>query len=325
VIDVRHRSPETLPPDPSQIAHLRPSDAAGWGATLLALAATAGGAGLAARGGVAPWIAAQLLLALAFLQWFVLLHEAGHATLFHSRRMNRLVGQLAGVFALIPFYVWQRIHARHHRYTGWQDLDATTALLVPRAVTRFERLAVNFAWRTGLPLFSILYRVQNFWNLARIAPFLRRAEELPRARRSVIGLGVVLFALIVAAGPLVLLAAMGPALLLSLAVQDVILLSQHTHMPQHLSSGAVVRPFPPAEQGVFTRSLLLPRWLSWVLLRFDLHESHHRYVNVPGYRLHRIPRTPGNQVNWWHWLRAAKRLKGVDFLFGRREQTGLTL
>jgi fatty acid desaturase len=319
------RSSETLPPDSSQVAHLRPTNAAGWGATLLAVAATAGGASLAVWGGVAPWIAGQLLLALAFLQWFVLLHEAGHATLYRSRQMNRLVGQLASVFALIPFYVWQRIHARHHRYTGWQDLDATTALLVPRTVTPFERLTVNFAWRTGLPLFSILYRAQNFWHLARIAPFLGCAEEVRLARHSIIGLGVVLFVLIAGLGPFVLLSAIGPGLLLSLAVQDVILLSQHTHMPQHLSAGAAVRPFPPAEQGVFTRSLLLPRWLSWALLRFDLHELHHRYLNVPGYRLHRIGYTPENQVNWLSWLRAAKRLNGIDFLFGRRDQTGLTL
>jgi fatty acid desaturase len=319
------RSSEILPLDTPQVAHLQPTDAAGWGATLLALAATAGGAGLAAWGGVASWIVAQLLFTLAFLQWFVLLHEAGHATLFRSRRMNRLVGRVAGLFALVPFYVWQRIHARHHRYTGWQDLDATTALLVPRTVTRFERLTVNFAWRTGLPLFSILYRLQNFWNLFRIAPFLGGIEEVRRARQSVIGLGVVLVALITVVGPIFLLCAIGPGLLLSLAIQDVILLSQHTHMPQHLSGGAEVRPFPPAEQGVFTRSLMLPRWLSWVLLHFDLHEQHHRHMHVPGYRLHRIPYTPGNQVNWLHWLREAKRLKGVDFLFGHRERTGLTI
>lgn len=315
----------TMPPDAVLLAHLRPSDAAGWAASLLAVASTAGGIGLALLDGFIPWLAGQVLLALAFVQWFVLLHEAGHGTLFRSRRMNRLAGHLAGAFALIPFYVWQRIHARHHKYTGWQDLDATTALLVPRQIARFERIAVNFAWRSGFPLFSILYRLQNFWNLPRIAPFLGRAEEVRRAKRSIIGLGLVLITVVAAVGPLNFAILVGPGLLFSLAIQDVLLLSQHTHMPRHLSEGARVRPFSPAEQEPFTRSLLLPSWLSLLLLRFDMHELHHLYVNIPGYRLHRIPYQPANQVHWLRWLIAAKRLSGIDFLFGRRDQTGLTL
>jgi fatty acid desaturase len=117
----------------------------------------------------------------------------------------------------------------------------------------------------------------------------------------------------------------GVALLLSLAVQDVILLSQHTHMPRNLSAGEAVRPFAPLEQEPFTRSLLLPEWLSRLLLRFDFHELHHMYVRVPGYDLHRIGYRPANEVGWLEWLRGAKRLTGTQFLFGQREDTGFKL
>jgi hypothetical protein len=86
-----------------------------------------------------------------------------------------------------------------------------------------------------------------------------------------------------------------------------------------------VQPFPPVEQGPFTRSLRLPAWLSWLLLHFDAHELHHLYPAVPGYRLREIPYTPPNEEAWWPWIQEVKRLSGTRFLFGesdRRERSG---
>ena len=59
-------------------------------------------------------------------------------------------------------------------------------------------------------------------------------------------------------------------------------------MPQNVSHGAAVRPFPAIEQEPFTRSLRLPRVASALLLHFDAHELHHMYPFVPGYHLRRI-------------------------------------
>jgi acyl-lipid omega-6 desaturase (Delta-12 desaturase) len=310
-------------PDPRSLAHLRPRDSAGAAALFAALGLTAAGLGLSLQGSWMLWIPGQLLLAAAFLQWFAILHEAGHRTLFASRRANRLAGHLAGAFALIPFHNWARIHARHHRYTGWQDLDATTALLVPRARGALESALVDVAWATCLPLFSTLYRIQNFWNVPRISRYLANARDVRLAWINAALLAAFYALLVALIGPRVLLEALGAGLVVSLAAQDVILLSQHTHMPRHLSGGEAVRPFAPAEQERFTRSLLLPEWLSRLLLRFDYHELHHMYVRVPGYDLHRIGYRPANEVGWLEWLRQAKRLSGTQFLFGRREDTGL--
>jgi fatty acid desaturase len=304
---------------------MRARDGAGCIATGVVIAMTALGIGLSLQPSAWAWLAGQVILALAFLQWFIILHEAGHRTLFRSSRLNSLVGHLASVFSVIPYYTWRRIHARHHKYTGWQDLDATTALLVPREVKSWERFAINFSWATSLPLFSILYRFQNFWNLPRLAQYISRPNDMPTARMNVAALGFVYLLLVVLVGPLTLLSNVGLALLLSLMAQDVILLSQHTHMPRHLSKGGKVRCFSPAEQEKFTRSLRLPAWISRLLLGFDLHELHHMYVQVPGYDLHSIPYQASNEVNWLVWLRGAKALSGMDFLFGCRERTGFKL
>src|SRR5690349_13427466 len=75
---------------------------------------------------VAAWLAGQALLSMALVQWFVLLHEAGHGTLFKTRALGSLAGHLASFFCLIPFRSWQAVHGLHHKWTGWQDLDPTT-------------------------------------------------------------------------------------------------------------------------------------------------------------------------------------------------------
>ena len=288
--------------------------------------ANAGTLGLALSlstwGGWFAYVVGQLLLAGVFLHAFVLLHEAGHQTLLPGRRANALVGHLAGFLAVIPYEPWRRIHARHHRYTGWQDLDATTASLVPRQIRGWERRIVDIAWRSWLPLFSILYRIQNYWNLRRIAPFLGNAQIVRKARVNVIALVLVYAALLVWVGPAHLLVLVGPGVFLSLVLEDVLLLSQHTHVPQHLSGGVPVRAFRPIEQAQFTRSLRVPPLLSAAIMHFDAHELHHMYPSVPGYRLLQIDFKPRNEVDWIEWTRAAKRLTGTDFLFRNRNDTG---
>jgi fatty acid desaturase len=277
---------------------------------------------LAASDAVPAYAAGQLILAFAFVHAFVVLHEAGHHTLFRQRALNAAVGHVAGFVALIPFASWRRIHARHHRYTGWQDLDATTASLVPRELRPWERAVIDLAWRTWLPLFSVLYRLQNYWNVRRLDAFLPDAPARSRVRANVIVLVALYAALAAWVGPGRLLILVGPALVLSLVVEDVLLLSQHTHIPQRLSGGARVQAFRPLEQAQFTRSLRLPTGLSAAIMHFDLHELHHMYPRVPGYRLARIAYRAPNEVHWLSWTRAAKRLSGVDFLFRNRDDTG---
>jgi omega-6 fatty acid desaturase (delta-12 desaturase) len=124
-------------------------------------------------------------------------------------------------------------------------------------------------------------------------------------------------------GPWMLARLLGVGLLLSLVFLDIILLSQHTHMPMSLSEGREVRPFAATEQGGFTRSLRFPSWFSkGVLLHFDAHELHHLYPAVPGYHLRRIPYAAPNEVDWWTWTRRARRMQAERFMFQNRDDTG---
>jgi omega-6 fatty acid desaturase (delta-12 desaturase) len=312
-------------PSPAELIHLRPDDGSGSLVVGVAMAATAAAIWLSVVGGWALWAAGQLLLAMMLVQWFVILHECGHDTLFRTRRCHAIAGYIAGFFAMIPYRAWTRVHGRHHKWTGWQDLDPTTQSLVPRPLRPIERVVVNTCWRCWIPLFSLLYRVMNYWHVPRLfRMFPRRAERLAIARDAVTLLAVYV-TILAWFGPAAVLRTTGAAVVVSLMIEDLLLLSQHTHVPQHVSHGAAVKPFPALEQEPFTRSLRLPPALSAFILHFDAHELHHMYPFVPGYHLHRIRYSPENEVGWWRWVRGAKKLPGDVLLFQNRLESGYDL
>src|SRR5262245_6406170 len=129
----------SAPPHPSALRHLQPADAAGATFAAVTLGATTAGVWLSARPEVLAWIAGQLLLAASLVEWFVILHECGHHTLFRRRALNAIVGHVAGFFALIPFDMWVHVHRGHHKWTGWPDLDPATGTLAPRERTPLVR------------------------------------------------------------------------------------------------------------------------------------------------------------------------------------------
>jgi len=312
-----HRAPR------AETETLAPSDRLGLAYVALAGSLTASGLMLAASGYPMAWLAGQLLLAVAFLQWFILLHEAGHLTLFRRRGPNLIAGHLAGFMALIPFASWRRVHGLHHLWTGWQDLDPTTASLAPRARGRLNTVAVDLAWRFWLPLFSVAYRLGNYWNLPRLLRLFPAGSQRRAISASIVATAGAYALIVWMLGAADMLQLFGLGLVVSFALQDLLILSQHTHLPQRLARGEKVTPLTAIEQEAYTRSLAFPASVAqWVLMNFNAHELHHRYVGVPGYRLHRIAHAPVNTIPWWPWLRAVKRLRGSVFLYQSRDDTG---
>ena len=301
---------------------MKPTDASGAIFAALTTGLTAMGVLLASRPGWWSWAAGELLLGAALVEWFILLHECGHGTLFRTRRWHTAVGHIAAFFALIPFQTWKRVHQRHHKWTGWQDVDPTTATLVPRPLSGFERVLVNVCWRYWIPLFATLYRLNNFWNVPRL---FRLFDAAPVRRRLVINTAVMVVAyaaVVTAVGPAMFARVAIAACVVAFIVEDVLLISQHTHIPMGLSHGQAVDPYPTLAQEPFTRSMRLPRLLSRAALHFDAHELHHMYPFVPGYRLGQVPYAPGNEVSWWRWVPAARSVQGAVLLFQNRNDTG---
>jgi len=310
----------------AQVIHLRSTNLRGGLFVTLAFALTGISLFLSTTQSLTAWLVGQGLLGLAIVQWFVLLHECGHGTLFRTKWLNHYTGHLASFFSVIPFSCWTRVHALHHIWTGWQDVDPTTASLVPRELGRIEKFVVNLCWKLWIPLFSVFYRINNFWNVGRLRILFPDKNQQRKLAWNIVFLLSAYAGLIVAVGVREVIHLGGLALLLGLIFEDPLLLSQHTHIPLRLSQGERVRPFSAIEQEPFTRSLRFPRWFSTaVLLNLDAHELHHMYPYIPGYHLRQIPYTTRNEMHWWRWLREAKRLPGEVFLFQNRNQTGLEI
>ncbi|MFQ5579151.1 MAG: fatty acid desaturase [Nitrospiria bacterium] len=320
------RAVRTMPPQPSHLDQLKPRDPAGFSFLAFCLGLTGLSIFLSMEKAWVLWGLGQILLAAALIQWFILLHECGHETLFRTKRLNAIFGHLASFFCGIPFLCWQKVHALHHKWTGWQDLDPTTAPLVPRKLRGFEKLVVNICWKAWIPLFSLIYRVNNFWNIPRLRSIFSQRRRINILKQNIVFLFILYVGFILWIGFGQILRLAGPGFLLSLIFQDPLLLSQHTHIPLHLSRGERVKPYPPLEQEIFTRSLKFPAWFSFcVLLNFDAHELHHMYPRIPGYCLRDINYQPMNEMHWWKWLMKAKRIPGEVFLYKNRDQTGFKI
>ena len=263
---------------------------------------------------------------MALLQWFSMIHECGHRAMFRSRWCNVATGAIAGVMAIIPYESWCVVHSLHHRWTGWQDRDVTTASLVPRKLRWWERMAINVAWFTWLPLFAVLYRLENYWRPLKVMRLSSQAKQRRMVLVNIVLQLAVYVALFVTFGPWHVVQVFGLATLLTLVIQDMLILSQHTHLPMENSQGREVKPFRAFDQERFTRSLVFPRWFGqWILLNLDRHDVHHMYPSVPGYYLHQIDYKPQNQMAWWQWVWRARRIRAEVLLFQNRDQTGFDI
>ena len=80
------------PPKPSELAHLRPSNVAGALCVGECVAITVIGFWLSLNGSLWIWAVGQIVLALSFVQWFAVLHECGHETMFRAKRLHALLG-----------------------------------------------------------------------------------------------------------------------------------------------------------------------------------------------------------------------------------------
>jgi omega-6 fatty acid desaturase (delta-12 desaturase) len=66
-------------------------------------------------------LALSVLTAGFLVRIFIIFHDCGHAAFFKSQKANDLLGFIAGVLTLTPYFGWRREHAIHHATAG--DLD----------------------------------------------------------------------------------------------------------------------------------------------------------------------------------------------------------
>ena len=128
------------------------------------------------------WITLALsMIAAGFLvRIFIIFHDCGHKSFFKSKKLNHVVGIIAGGFAFTPYHKWHYEHLVHHRTVGNLDKRGVGDVMTwtvedfknsPKKKQLFYRLYRNpFIMLIIAPFFvnTLLNRIPNKKLSARI-------------------------------------------------------------------------------------------------------------------------------------------------------------
>ena len=239
---------------------------------------------------VSWWLTVPLAaLAGAFLvRIFIIFHDCGHGSFLKSRRANDLVGFIAGVLTLTPYYHWRWEHSIHHATAGHLDKRGTGdvwTMTVQEYLesSRWKRFAYRLA-RNPIVLFG-LAPLFLFVVLQRFpAP-----KANPRERHSVWWMNLAILGLVVG---LSWAFGIGTYLLIQLTVTMVaggagvwMFYVQHQFEDVYWERGENWDYTAAALQG--SSFYQLPRILQWFSGNIGFHHIHHLSPRIPNYNLER--------------------------------------
>ncbi|MDB6109165.1 MAG: hypothetical protein JWR69_915 [Pedosphaera sp.] len=239
---------------------------------------------------VSWWLVVPLaILAGAFVvRIFIIFHDCGHGSYFKSRRANDIVGFIAGVLTLTPYYHWRWEHNIHHASSGHLDKRGTGdvwTLTVQEYLeaSRWKRFAYRLA-RNPFILFLIapLY-------LFVIGQRFPSPKANPRERRSVYWMNLAILGMAVG---LSFLFGLRTYLLIQLIIMAVaggagvwLFYVQHQFEDVYWERG---------ENWDYTKAALegssfyrLPKILQWFSGNIGFHHIHHLSARIPNYNLER--------------------------------------
>jgi fatty acid desaturase len=267
------------------------------------------------------YITGQLLLSFFFLQTFILLHECGHLNFFKSKIFNVVFGNVFGFLTMIPYYSWQHMHNLHHRWTGWRDKDPTTEKTVEPSSSAALRLVANLCWWLFIPIFYLVYKLSNYWNLGKMKRFLN-VKRFRKAALYVI-IYFLTYSIIVYFFWDAILIYILPAFIISLVWKELVILTQHSHIEIPISEGKKVKPIQFKDQIQYSRSFYVNSlFAQYFLFNFNLHEVHHAFPGLPAYFLQKIDLQLPRKPLYSEWFLKAKSMKGEDYIFRTSKHTG---
>lgn len=221
------------------------------------------------------WWKTPAVLALGVVQaaFFAPFHETMHQTAFASRRLNAVVGWLAGAPSLFNWHFYQAYHLAHHRHT--QDPERDPELMMQPPPTRFRSYLLRL---TTLPYWRSRFRiaVDGLRGDFSAYPYIH-PDAAPRIVRSVRWMlafvaGAVLLAGLTLGWQAVLLFWVLPQLF-GQSLLRCYLLTEHTFC-SHERDGLTN-----------TRTMLTNPLLRLLMWNMPYHAEHHLYPFIPFHRL----------------------------------------
>jgi omega-6 fatty acid desaturase (delta-12 desaturase) len=222
------------------------------------------------------------------IRLFIIQHDCGHGSFFHSRRARDWTGFAIGVVTLIPYQYWRKTHAYHHAHSGdldfrgFGDVDTLTVAEY-RALPRVRRLQYRL-YRHPLvllglgPAFQFIVKHRYPWDIPR---------DWKHAWRSVWWTNAAIAALALVLGLAVgwqrFLMVQLPITLLSGSIGVWLFYVQHQYEDTYWHRHEDWDFFDAALEG--SSHLVLPRPLQWITGNIGIHHVHHLSSRIPNYRL----------------------------------------
>ncbi|MFB9354289.1 fatty acid desaturase [Sneathiella chinensis] len=274
----------------------------------------------------ALWLTLLLAIpAAAFtVRLFIIQHDCGHHSYFHSRKMNDILGTLIGMITLTPHNYWRRSHNIHHATCGdlgkrgIGDIQLLTVeeyknlSFWKRVGYRLYRNPLVFLGIGPIYLFVIKYRFP--FDMIRREPQLLAGIMLTN-----VGIVGTIVALGLGFGFKEVFLVQGPIVLLSSAIGVWLFFVQHQFERTYWRAG---KEWEFREASLLASSFYdLPQPLRWLSGNIGIHHIHHLSCRIPSYRLGQclsaLPRLKSlNRIGFWESL-ACFRLALWDDAAGR--------
>jgi acyl-lipid omega-6 desaturase (Delta-12 desaturase) len=217
---------------------------------------------------------------------FVVFHDCAHGSLLPSKRANRYLGRLLGLFVFAPFERWRHDHAVHHASSG--DLErrgvgdiGTLTVAEYLARSRSGRLAYR-AVRNPIVMFGLGPVMAMV-----VGPRIPTRSQRPRMRHSVLATDVVLVAAIAALCWLIgwhdFLLIWAPPAWLAGSIGIWLFYVQHQFEDAYWEPGAEWDFGNAALRG--SSYLKLPPLMQFFTGHIGLHHVHHLSARIPNYNL----------------------------------------
>lgn len=225
------------------------------------------------------------------MRMFIIQHDCGHGSFFESRKWNDRVGFACGIFTLVPYYHWRKMHAIHHANAG--KLDDM------RGVGDFYTMTVN-EYFAASPWRQFAYRFyRNTFFLIGLIPFfafvfgyrfpfkMTKDKGWKRERNSVYwtNLGILAVSLLVIwlVGLKSFLLIQVPLIYLGTTLGAWFFFVQHQYEDAYWAKEEDWDYVDAALKG--SSYYQLPRILQWFSGNIGFHHIHHLSPKIPNYKL----------------------------------------
>jgi omega-6 fatty acid desaturase (delta-12 desaturase) len=234
------------------------------------------------------WVTLGLSIpaALFMVRVFILFHDCGHNSLFHSTKTNKDVGFFLGVLVFTPFEQWSKTHAIHHASSGNLDkrgIGDVMTLTVEEYLSKPTIVKIGYRLFRHPVVMFILGPLYMFLISHRIPrPIVGKKETRFQIYHN-LALLVMIIIMVLAIGWKGYLSIQLPVLWIAGAVGIWLFFLQHQFEGVYWAESSEWDYVASALEGASYYAL--PKWMQWFSGNIGFHHIHHLSPKIPNYYL----------------------------------------